>query len=166
VSTSGTEQISTALQKTTLYSRYFTAYPKDADKVVFTVKSGAADMKTLTMDGTPEAVRKYVDRTNVILDGKKKIDVFGCGRVDPNTPIEETVGALAELVKEGKINMVEAEVCLWSTDGFENGVAETCAELGTTLVAHTPLGAGMLTGQIKSLEDTPPNEHQRMFPRS
>lgn len=170
-----------------LMNRYFTAYPEDADKVVLTIKSGVADMRTFTMDGTPEGVRKFVDRANAVLDGKKKIDIFGCGRVDKNVPIEETVGALAELVKEGKIggiqlsevnansirraakvaniDMVEAEVSLWATDVFENGVAETCAELGIPIVAHTPLGAGMLTGQIKSLDDMPANDYHRHFPR-
>jgi pyridoxine 4-dehydrogenase len=49
--------------------------------------------------------------------------------------------------------MVEAEISLWATDVFENGVAQICAELGITMMALTPLGAGMLTGQIKSLDD-------------
>lgn len=105
---------------------------------------------------------------------EEKIDVFGCGRVDKNVPIEDTVGALAELVKEGKIGgiqlsevsantirraakvakiMVEAETSSWLMDVFQNGVAKTCGELGIPMVAHTPLGAGMLTGQIKSLDD-------------
>ncbi|KAJ5928703.1 aldo/keto reductase [Penicillium verhagenii] len=170
-----------------LMSRYFTIYPEDADKVVLTIKSGVADMRTFRMDGSAAAVRNYVNRANQILDGKKKIDIFGCGRVDQNVPIEETVGALAELVKEGKIgaiqlsevssdtirraakitkiDMVEAEISLWATDVFENGVAETCAELGIVMVAHTPLGAGMLTGQIKSLDDMPANDYHRFFPR-
>lgn len=151
-------------------NRYFTAYPEDTDKVVLTVKSGIKNMRTFTMDCSPEAIRDFVKRANAILDGKKKIDIFGCGRVDKNVPIEDTVGALAELVKEGKIggirlsevsantirraakvakiDMVEAEISLWATDVFENGVAETCGELKIPLVAHTPLGAGML--QVRS----------------
>ncbi|KAJ5646474.1 aldo/keto reductase [Penicillium lividum] len=170
-----------------LMNRYFTRYPEDAEKVVLTIKSGIVDMRTFQMDGSPAAVRNFVDRANKILDGKKKIDIFGCGRVDKNTPIEETVGCLAELVSEGKIggmqlsdvgsdtirraakvtkiDMVEAEISLWATDVFENGVAETCAELGIVMVAHTPLGAGMLTGQIKSLDDMPANDYHRFFPR-
>jgi pyridoxine 4-dehydrogenase len=170
-----------------LMNRYFTAYPEDADKVVLTIKSGIVDMRTFTMDCSPAGVRNFVDRANAILDGKKKIDLFGCGRVDKNVPIEETVGALAELVQEGKIggiqlsevsaatirraatvapiDMVEAEISLWATDVFENGVAETCAELDIAMVAHTPLGAGMLTGQIQSLDDLPANDYHRFFPR-
>ncbi|KAJ5724701.1 aldo/keto reductase [Penicillium malachiteum] len=141
-----------------LMKRYFTAYPEDAEK-----------------------------REQKFRDGKKKIDIFGCGRVDKKVPIEETVAALAQLVQEGKIggiqlsevsadtirraakvtkiDMVEAEISLWSRDVFQNGVAETCAELGITMVAHTPLGAGMLTGHIKSLDDMPANSYHRHFPR-
>ncbi|KAJ5701736.1 aldo/keto reductase [Penicillium malachiteum] len=153
-----------------LMTRYFTAYPEDAEKVVLTIKSGI-----------------FVDDANKILDGKKKIDIFGCGRVDKEVRIEETVVALAQLVHEGKIggiqlsevsadtirraakvtkiDMVEAEISLWSRDVFQNGVAETCAELGITMVAHTPLGAGMLTGKIKSVDDMPARSYHRHFPR-
>ena len=135
-----------------LLNRYFTAYPEDAEKVVLCIKSGVADMKTFKMDSSPEAVRKFVANANKILEGKKKIDLFGCGRVDQNVPIEVTMKALEELVNEGKIGgiqlsevkaetirraakvtkigMVEAEVSLWGTDIFETGVAETCAEIG------------------------------------
>ncbi|KAJ5094295.1 aldo/keto reductase [Penicillium angulare] len=170
-----------------LMNRYFTAYPEDADKVVLTIKSGIVDMRSFHMDCSPASIRNFVDSVNKILDGKKKIDIFGCGRVDKNVPIEDTVGALADLVREGKIggiqlsevssdtirraakvakiDMVEAEISLWATDVLENGVAETCAELGITMVAHTPLGAGMLTGQIRSLDDMPANDYHRFFPR-
>ncbi|KAJ6095541.1 hypothetical protein N7486_006287 [Penicillium sp. IBT 16267x] len=167
--------------------RCFTAYPEDAEKVVLTIKSGVVDMRAFTMDGSPEAVRNFVDHASQILDGKRKIDIFGCGRVEKNISIEETVGALAELVKEGEIggiqlrevssdtirraakvtmiDMVEAEISLWATDVIENGVAETCAQLGITMVAYTPLGDGMLTGQIKSLDDLPANDYHRFSPR-
>ncbi|KAE8372472.1 Aldo/keto reductase [Aspergillus bertholletiae] len=169
-----------------LMNRYFTAYPEDAEKVVFTVKSGLVDMKTFTMDCSPTGLRKFVDNALRILDGKKKIDIFGLARVDPNVPVEESVKALAELREEGKIggiqlsevradtirraasvtkiDMVEAEVSLWSREVFENGVAETCAEHGIVLLAHTPLGAGMLTGAIKSVDDLP-QTHHRIVPR-
>lgn len=101
--------------------------------------------------------------------------------------MEESIQALAEFKKEGKIggiqlsevraetirraaavekiDMVEAEISLWATDVFENGVAEVCGELGIVLVAHTPLGGGMLTGQIKSLDDMPAHDYHRHFPR-
>ncbi|KAE8358174.1 NADP-dependent oxidoreductase domain-containing protein [Aspergillus caelatus] len=170
-----------------LLQRYFSQYPSDAERVVLSVKSGVADMRTFSMDSSPAAIRQSVDRANAILAGTKRIDLFGPGRVDPHVPIEETVAALKELVEEGKIggiqlsevhsntiirahavakvDMVEAEISLWATDVFENGVAKTCAELGIVMEAHTPLGAGMLTGRIRSPEDIPPHDYHRRFPR-
>ncbi|KAJ5090864.1 hypothetical protein N7532_009548 [Penicillium argentinense] len=167
-------------------NRYFTQYPEDADKAVLAIKTGIVDMRTFTMDGSPAGVQNFVDRANKILDGKK-IGVLGCGRADKSVPIKDTVVALAQLVIEGKIggiqlsevsastirraaavakiDMVVTEISLWTTDVLENGVAETCAELGIPMVAHTPLGAGILTGQIKSLYDMPANDYHRFFPR-
>jgi pyridoxine 4-dehydrogenase len=100
--------------------------------------------------------------------------------------IEDTVKTLGELVAAGeirgiqlsevgaatirraaavaKIDAVEEEVSLWSTEIFHNGVAETCGELGIPILAHTPLGAGMLTGQIKTLNDLPQGHYPRVFP--
>lgn len=170
-----------------LMNRYFTAYPEDADKVVLMIKSGLVDMRTFSLDCSRAGLRGFVDNAMKILDGKKKIDIFGCARVDPNVPVEESMKALAELKDEGriggiqltevkadtirraasvaKIDMVEAEVSLWATDIFRNGVAETCAELGIPIIAHTPLGAGMLTGTIKSPADLTEGDHHRFFPR-
>jgi pyridoxine 4-dehydrogenase len=170
-----------------LINRYFTKYPEDADKIVLCIKSGVTSMATFQIDGSPGAMRRMVDNCNKILDGKKSLDIFGCGRVDPNISIETTIEALGQLVKEGKIggiqlsevrgetirraakvhkiDMVEAEISLWATDIFTNGVAETCAELGIVMVGHTPLGAGMLTGQITKVEDMPTSDHHRYFPR-
>lgn len=168
-------------------NRYFSAYPEDAEKVVLCIKSGVKDMRTFTLDCSPGALRKSIDNALKILDGKKKIDIFGCARTDAAIPVEESIKALAEMKAEGKIrgiqlsevraetilraaavskvDMVEAEVSLWATDVFENGVATICGEMGIALVAHTPLGAGMLTGQFKSLDDVPKNDYHRHFPR-
>ncbi|KAI1840578.1 hypothetical protein JX266_013242 [Neoarthrinium moseri] len=170
-----------------LLARYFAAYPDDADRVVICIKSGIVDMRTLSIDGSPKMVRHFAAEANKILGGHKKIDVFGMARVDRKVPIEETVQALAELVAAGeiggiqlsevggdtirraaavaKIDMVEDEVSLWATEVFSNGVTTTCAELGIPIVAHTPLGAGMLTGQLKSLNDLPSGHYPRVFPR-
>jgi pyridoxine 4-dehydrogenase len=176
-----------------LMHHYFTAFPEDANKVVLCIKSGVVDMRTFQMDGSPDGMRRSVDNANAILASRKAIDLFGCGRVDANVPIEETVSGLAALKAEGKIggiqlsevsaptirrtvaaaaatnstviDMVEAEVSLWATDIFTNGVAATCADLNITVVAHTPLGAGMLTDQIRSLDDMPAHDHHRHFPR-
>ncbi|TVY14635.1 Pyridoxal reductase [Lachnellula arida] len=171
-----------------LLNRYFTAYPADADKVILTIKGGVINAST--MDCSPEGMRRSVDNCNRILDGKKKIDFFGPARVDPNTPIESTVGGLAELVKEGKIggillsessaatikradkihhvSLVEAEVSLWATNILHNGVAETCKELDIVVLAHTPLGRGMLAGNFDNHEDVAHHANREfyiMFPR-
>ncbi|CZR60100.1 probable voltage-gated shaker-like K+ channel, subunit beta/KCNAB [Phialocephala subalpina] len=171
-----------------LMNRYFTKYPEDASKVVFCLKTGVVDMRTFKIDASPAWLRSALDSALKILDGKKKIDIYGPCRVHP-TPditIEDTVAACLELQKEGKIggiqlsevkaetirrtakvakiDMVEAEVSLWSTDIFTNGVAETCAELGIVISAHTPLGAGMLSGKFKTVEDMG-DDHHKHFPR-
>jgi len=172
-----------------LINRYFTKYPEDADKVVLCIKGGVSitGIATFHIDCSAEAMRKSVDNANKILDGKKFLDIFGPARVDPKVPIETTIQGIGQLVKEGKIggiqlsevsadtiwrsskvykvDMVEAEVSLWATDIFSNGVAETCAELGIVILGHTPLAAGMLTGRIEKLEDMPPKDHHRHFPR-
>jgi pyridoxine 4-dehydrogenase len=168
-------------------NRYFAVYPEDVDKVVLSIKSGIVDMRTFTIDSSPEAMRTSVARANEILGGRKKIDLFGPARVDKKTPIEDTVAALTELVRAGDIggiqlsevsadtirrassvatiHMVEQEVSLWADEIFHNGVASACANLGIVVVAHTPLGAGMLTGKIKTPDDLPANDHHRHFPR-
>jgi pyridoxine 4-dehydrogenase len=171
-----------------LLNRYFTKYPDDADKVVLCIKSGIVMAgPTFQIDCSAEGMRKCVENANKILDGKKSIDIFGPARVDPKVPIETTIGALEQLMKEGKIggiqlsevradtirraakvykiDMVEAEVSLWATDIFSNGVAEACCELGIVVLAHTPLGGGMLTGNIQNLEDIPASNHHKNFPR-
>lgn len=170
-----------------LLNRYFTAYPEDADKVVLSVKTGLVDRMTMAMDCSPAGLRKMTEDALKILDGKKKIDILGLSRVDPNVPVEESMKGLAELKREGKIggiqlsevksetirraasiaqiDMVEAEASLWSPMIFENGVAETCAEFGIVVEAHTPLGQGMLTGEIKSLDDFPPDSLYHHLPR-
>lgn len=114
------------------------------------------------------------------------IDLYYQHRVDPETPIEETVGAMAELVKEGKvrylglseasaatlrrasavhpISALQSEYSLWSRD-IEDEVIPACRELGITLVAYSPLGRGFLTGQIKRFEDFAPDDFRRTSPR-
>ncbi|MAD83135.1 MAG: hypothetical protein CL912_09225 [Deltaproteobacteria bacterium] len=125
----------TTAQSLHLLARYFTAYPEDADKVTVCIKSGIRSFQPMVLDCSPTYMREAVNNAVKILAGKKTIDVFGPCRVDPNTPIEDTISALAEVKKEGKINgiqlsevsastirraaevtkidMVEAEVSLW-----------------------------------------------------
>jgi len=168
-----------------LLNRYFTEYPEDAEKVVISIKGCAGP--NFVPDGSEEGVRRSVDNCVKLLGGKKTLDLFQCARVDPKTPIETTIAALAACVKEGKIKGislsevraetirrahkvhpicgVEVEFSLWATDILTNGVAATCAELGIPIVAYSPLGRGFLTGDIKSVDDLPEGDRRRMMPR-
>jgi aryl-alcohol dehydrogenase-like predicted oxidoreductase len=114
------------------------------------------------------------------------VDLYQLHRVDPNTPIEETVGAMADLVKQGKtryvglseasaatlrrahavhpITSVQTEYSLWTRDP-ETSVLGTCRELGIGFLAYSPLGRGFLTGQIKSPDDFAPDDFRRASPR-
>jgi len=136
-------------------------------------------------DGTPENVRRACEGSLKRL-GVDHIDLFYQHRVDPNVPIEETVGAMAELVRAGKvgylglseasaetirrahathpITAVQSEYSLWTRDP-EDEVLATLRELGIGLVAYAPLGRGFLTGQIRSLEDLPEDDWRRSHPR-
>ena len=167
-----------------LLTAYFEAYPDDADKVVISIKGGLdAQMQP---DGSTAGVRRSVENCVKLLHGKK-LDVFECARVDPNVPLEETIGELAKCVQEGLIGgislsevnantirraakvhpiaAVEVELSLWVTNALENGVASACAELGIPLVAYSPLGRGFLTGEIKSFDDLPEGDFRRISPR-
>lgn len=169
-----------------LINEYFTKYPEDADKVVLSIKGGL-EAGGLKPDGSRENIRRSIDECLKVLDGKKSLDLFECARVDPKTPIENTVGYIAEYIKAGKlggislsevnantirkahkvhpISAVEIEFSLWVTNPLENGVAQTCAELGIPIVAYSPLGRGFLTGQFKSLDDIPEDSFLRHLPR-
>jgi aryl-alcohol dehydrogenase-like predicted oxidoreductase len=121
--------------------------------------------------------------------GVDHIDLYYQHRVDPNTPIEETVGAMSELVAEGKvrhlglseaapetirrahavhpITALQTEYSLWTRDPETDGVLDAVRELGIGFVAYSPLGRGFLTGQIRSIEDLPEGDSRRSgrFPR-
>ena len=149
-----------------LLNEYFTKYPEDADKVVLSIKGGGQADGSPIPDGSKQNVKRSIDECLKVLDGKKFLDLFECARVDPKTPIEETIGYIAEYVKAGKIggislsevtgptirrahkihpiSAVEIELSLWSTVPFENGTVSTCAELGIPIVAYSPLGRGFL----------------------
>ena len=169
----------------TLLRAYFDRYPEDADQVLLSIKGAVVDGHTPT--GTPEGVRASVENCLRMLGPRKKLDIFECARKDPHTDIEVTVKALGELVKEGKIGgialsevgaatirraaavhriaAVEVEVSLFEDNVFSNGVAAACAEHGIPIVAYSPLGRGMLTGQIRRAEDIPEGDMRRRFPR-
>ncbi|KAI4938715.1 hypothetical protein J4E86_011255 [Alternaria arbusti] len=169
-----------------LLNEYFTKYPGDAEKVVLSIKGGLKKGE-MAPDGSRENVRRSIDECLKVLDGKKSLDLFECARVDPKTPIADTVGYIAEYVKEGElggislsevgaqsirkahavhpISAVEVEFSLWATDILENGVAATCAELGIPIVAYSPLGRGFLTGKYKKYSDIEPDSMLQHMPR-
>jgi aryl-alcohol dehydrogenase-like predicted oxidoreductase len=127
------------------------------------------------VNGRPEYVRQACEASLRRL-GVETIDLYYQHRVDPDTPIEETVGAMAELVREGKVHhlglseaapatlrrahavhpikALQTEYSLWSRDDVEEEVLPACRELGIGFVAYSPLGRGFLTGRIKRPEDT------------
>ncbi|MGE0022214.1 MAG: aldo/keto reductase [Hyphomicrobium sp.] len=137
------------------------------------------------VNGRPDYVRTSVEGSLKRL-GIDHIDLYYQHRVDPATPIEDTVGAMAELVKQGKvrylglseasaetiarahkvhpITAVQSEYSLWTRDP-EDGVLAACEELGIGFVAYSPLGRGFLTGAIKSPDDFEPGDYRRMSPR-
>lgn len=168
-----------------LLDEYFTKHPEQAEKVVLSIKGGLTP--SMAPDGSADNVRRSIDNTLKLLNGKKFLDVFECARVDPKTPIEITIQAVADYVKEGKlggislsecsaesikraakvhkIECVEVEFSLWAMDILHNGVAQTCAELNIPIVAYSPLGRGFLTGQIKSVDDIPDGDFRKSQPR-
>ncbi|KAF1984769.1 Aldo/keto reductase [Aulographum hederae CBS 113979] len=168
-----------------LLNEYFTKYPEDVSKVVISIKGGLIP-NSHGIDGGRDNVRRSIDEClKHLTPVGKKLDLFECARVDPNTPIETSIAAIDEYVKEGKlggislsevsansirraakvakISAVEVEVSLFSTEIFENGIAQACAELDIPVIAYSPLGRGFLTGQIKKREDIP--DRIQIFPR-
>ncbi len=159
------------------------------DQVVLATKFGIvrdpATGERLGISGKPAYVRQACDASLQRL-GTDHIDLYYLHRVDPNTPIEETVGAMAELVKAGKvhslglseasadtlrracrvhpISALQSEYSLWSQD-IEAEIIPVCRELGITIVAYSPLGRGFLSGQIKRFEDFAPDDFRRGLPR-
>jgi aryl-alcohol dehydrogenase-like predicted oxidoreductase len=158
-------------------------------EVVLATKFGIvrdpADPTKRGISGRPEYVRQCCEASLRRL-GVERIDLYYQHRVDPQTPIEETIGAMAELVRQGKvgflglseagsetlrracrvhpISALQSEYSLWSRDP-EDDVLATCRELGIGFVAYSPLGRGFLTGQIRRFEDLAPDDYRRFSPR-
>lgn len=144
------------------------------------------DPNTRGVNGRPDYVRQAVDGSLRRL-GVEQLDLYYQHRVDPEVPIEETVGAMAELVRAGKVRYLglseassetlrrahrihpiaalQSEFSLWSRDPQEHGVLATCRELGVALVAYSPLGRGFLTGALKSPDDFAADDYRRLSPR-
>ena len=158
------------------------------EKVCLTTKFGnvrGADGSFQGINGKPEYVRSACDASLKRL-GVDVIDLYYQHRVDTNVPIEDTVGAMAELVREGKVRFLglseaapptirrahavhpiaalQTEYSLWSREPEEE-ILPTVRELGIGFVAYSPLGRGFLTGQIKSPDDLAPGDFRRSNPR-
>ncbi|KAI0055772.1 aldo/keto reductase [Artomyces pyxidatus] len=169
-----------------LISRFFEQYPNYVDRAFLSVKGGHQPYKLFPPD-SPENLRRSIDQCNSSLRGKKAIDLFQCARVDPNYPIEDTIKILKGFVDEGKfkyiglsevsaatvrraaavapIAAVEIEVSLWSYTQETKDVISTCAELGIAVLGYSPLGRGLLTGQITKPEDLEDGDYRRNFTR-
>jgi len=157
------------------------------DGLVIATKFGFRfeDGKIVGIDGSPENARRACEGSLQRL-GIETIDLFYQHRVDPNVPIEETVGGMAELVREGKVRhlglseaapetlrraaavhpiaALQSEYSLWER-GVEDDILPTCRELGIGFVPYSPLGRGFLTGQITSRDDLPADDWRRNDPR-
>jgi aryl-alcohol dehydrogenase-like predicted oxidoreductase len=159
------------------------------DQVVLATKFGIVRDPTNPqirgVSGKPDYVKQSCEGSLKRL-GVDHIDLYYQHRVDPDTPIEETVGALAELVSQGKIRHIglseaspatlrravkvhpitalQTEYSLWTRDP-EREILATCRELGVGFVAYSPLGRGFLTGQFKSFEDLAADDYRRFSPR-
>ncbi len=158
------------------------------EAVIVATKFGnerAEDGSYLGVNGRPEYVRKACDGSLARL-GTDHIDLYYQHRVDRTVPIEETVGAMADLVRAGKVRhlglseaspqtirravrehaiaALQSEYSLWTRDP-EDEVLPTCRELGIGFVAYSPLGRGFLTGRFKTIDDLPPDDYRRSSPR-
>jgi len=158
------------------------------DRVVLATKFGnvrSEEGAFLGIEGSPEYVRKACDASLKRL-GVDHIDLYYQHRVDLKVPIEETVGAMAELVRQGKVRelglseaapatirranavhpiaALQSEYSLWSRD-VEDQILPTCRELGIGFVAYSPLGRGFLTGRFRRFEDLPADDYRRNQPR-
>jgi len=158
------------------------------DRVILATKFGnvrGADGSFLGVNGRPDYVRACCEASLRRL-GVDVIDLYYQHRVDPGTPIEETVGAMAGLVREGKVRYLglseaapatirrahavhpiaalQTEYSLWSREP-EDDLLPLCRELGIGFVAYSPIGRGFLSGTIRSIDDLEPDDRRRLFPR-
>ena len=169
-----------------LIGRAIKGFPRD--KVFISVKFGGLrnhDGRFIGFDSRPVSIRNFLGYSLQRLH-TDYIDLYYPGRIDPNVPVEDTIGTLGDLVKEGKIRytglseagpqtlrrayavypiaMLQTEYSLWTRDP-EKDVLPVCRELGISLVAYSPLGRGFLTGTYKSPDDIPEYDLRKHMPR-
>lgn len=145
-----------------------------------------SEQLTWQINGRPDYVKKAIERSLKNL-GTDYLDLYYLHRLDPNTPIADTVGAMADLVRDGKVRYiglsevssetireahavhpltaVQTEYSLFERDVEEAGIMATLYELGIGFVAYSPLGRGFVTGEIKSQADFPENDFRKSIPR-
>src|SRR6188472_2355264 len=159
------------------------------DEVVLATKFGnerGEDGSRIGINGSPDYVRRAIDASLQRL-GVDHVDLYYQHRVDRSVPVEETWGALAEVVRAGKVRHVgiseaapetirrahavhpvtalQTEWSLWTRDVEDDGVLETVRDLGIGFVAYSPIGRGFLSGQIRSIDDLDPKDFRRHNPR-
>jgi aryl-alcohol dehydrogenase-like predicted oxidoreductase len=160
------------------------------NKFILATKFGivfdTSNLKVRGINGKPAHVKSACEASLKRL-GIDTIDLYYLHRVDPDTPIEETVGAMARLIEEGKIRHIglseasadtlkkasaihqitalQSEYSLWTRDVEENGVLQAARELGIGLVPYSPLGRGFLSGEIKTIDDLEVDDWRRTNPR-
>ncbi|WP_263145761.1 aldo/keto reductase [Pseudomonas sp. RIT-PI-AD] len=152
----------------------------------FGILRDSANPQLRGVSGHPDYIRRAIEGSLKRL-GTDYLDLYYQHRIDPQVPIEDTVGALADLVRAGKvrhlglcevapatlerahavhpITAVQTEYSLWTRDPEENGVLATCRRLGIGFVPYSPLGRGFLTGALKSPEDFAEDDYRRFSPR-
>lgn len=158
------------------------------EQVILATKFGivrSEDPNQRGINGSPEYVKSSCEGS-LKRFGVDTIDLYYQHRVDPHVPIEETVGAMAALVQEGKVRFLglseagaetikrayavhpitalQTEYSLWSRDP-EDGILQTCSALGISFVAYSPLGRGFLSGSFQKFEDLPEGDYRRLSPR-
>lgn len=173
-----------------LLRRYFDAHPEDVDKVVVSIKGGARNNDVMKggISASIDNLREDMERIQKNFGTKKKVDIYEVARVDPKQTIEETIENLVTLQKEGHfkyiglseihptafrraikaapglIAAVEIELSLFSREPEGLEVLKIAEEEGIAVVAYSPLGRGLLTGRIRSIDDFPADDFRRHSP--
>ena len=172
-----------------LLSRFFRENPGSREKVVLATKFGIRrepGQYERVIDNSPEYARRACEGSLKRL-GTDHIDLYYVHRIEPGRPIEDTMGGIAKLVREGKIRAiglsepsaktleranavhpvtaVQSEYSLWTRNPEKDGVFETCKRLGTGFVAYSPLGRGFLTGTITDTKNLPEGDFRGSLPR-
>ncbi|CAF4046551.1 unnamed protein product [Adineta steineri] len=174
-----------------LLGKYFKKYPEQRKKVFLATKFAniiSADLKTVSIRGDAEYIHQANEKSLKRL-GLDYVDLYYAHRIDKTVPIEETVGAMKELVDAGKVKYLGLSECSSDTlrrayavhpiacvqieyspfsldiERDEIGLLKTCRELGVAIVCYSPLGRGVLSGQIKSPDDLEEGDFRKMLPR-